>query len=230
MRWITGATRAILSLPGVTAIDVEDIAIGPGPDEWRPYLYLADIGDNAGARTSVTVYRAPEPDVDPGTVTIGDLRGGVALELRYPDGPHDAEALVVDPRTGDLVIITKSPTGGAQPAYRAAAPIDASGPTTLERYAVVRTAPGLPGSITGADLSRSGDRLILRTYGGVRVVARASDAPLTALLERSPGTRTCSAPTPPELQGEAIAFEENGQGFVSVSEAQRPVLRRYAAR
>ena len=61
---------------------------------------------------------------------------------------------------------------------------------------MVRTAPGLPGSITGADLSRSGDRLILRTYGGVRVVARASDAPLTALLERSPGTRTCSAPTP----------------------------------
>ena len=39
-----GTTRAILSLPGVSAIDIEDIAIGPGPDEWRPYLYLGDIG------------------------------------------------------------------------------------------------------------------------------------------------------------------------------------------
>lgn len=223
-----GHLRATLAVAGAGAVDWEDVAIGPGPQAWRPYLYLADIGDNLGARTEVQVYRLPEPAIDPDLPVETTVQGAVSIGLRYPDGPHDAEALIVDPRTGDLVIITKSATGGAQPAYRAAAPIDPSGVTTLERYATVTTGPSITGAITAADLDRSGDGLIVRTYGAVRIVAKTPKAPLSALLERAPGTRTCRPPTPPEVQGEAVAFESDGRGFVSVSEGGSPVLRRYA--
>jgi hypothetical protein len=99
---------------------------------------------------------------------------------------------------------------------------------TIERYATVTTGPSLTGAITAADLDRSGDHLLVRTYGAVREVAKTSKAPASALLERSPGTVTCRPPTPPEVQGEAIAFEADGRGFVSVSEGGSPVLRRYA--
>lgn len=223
-----GHVRATLAVGGAGSVDWEDIAIGPGPQAWRPYLYLADIGDNLGARTEVQVYRLPEPAVDPDVPQEGTVSGAVSIGLRYPDGPHDAEAFIVDPSTGDLVIITKSAVGGAQPAYRAAAPIDPSRVTTLERYGTVTTGPSITGAITAADLDRSGDHLIVRTYGSVRVVAKTPKAPLSALLERAPGTRTCRPPTPPEVQGEAVAFEADGRGFVSVSEGGSPVLRRYA--
>jgi hypothetical protein len=223
-----GNLRGTFSLAGAGAVDWEDIAIGPGPKEWRPYLYLADIGDNLAVRPDVQVYRVAEPEVDPDVPSVGELRDVTRLALRYPDGPHDAESLIVDPRTGDLIIITKSAVGGAQPAYRAVAPIDPAKVTTLERYATVTTGPSLTGAITAADLDRSGDHLLVRTYGAVREVAKTSKAPASALLERSPGTVTCRPPTPPEVQGEAIAFEADGRGFVSVSEGGSPVLRRYA--
>lgn len=222
-----GNVRATVAVAGANAIDWEDIAIGPGPDEWRPYLYIADIGDNLGARSEVEVYRVPEPEVDPDFPVVLTAKGAVALRLRYPDGPHDAESLIVDPDSGDLIIITKSSTGGAQPAFRAKAPIDPAAVTTLERYGAVTTGPALTGAITAADLDRSGDHLIVRTYGAVRIVAKSPTAPLSALLARAPGTVTCRPPTPPEVQGEAIAFEADGQGFVTVSEGGSPVLRRY---
>src|SRR4030095_11796189 len=84
-------------------------AIGPGPQGGQSYLYVGDIGDNNHVRSSVVVYRAPEPNVDighpPGN---GQMLGNVdALVLHYPDGAHDAEALAVDPDTGDIVIVTK---------------------------------------------------------------------------------------------------------------------------
>jgi len=223
-----GNLRGTFSLAGAGAVDWEDIAIGPGPKEWRPYLYLADIGDNLAVRPDVQVYRVAEPEVDPDVPSVGELRDVTTLALRYPDGPHDAESLIVDPRTGDLIIITKSAVGGAQPAYRAVAPIDPSKVTTLERYGTVTTGPSITGAITAADLDRSGDHLLVRTYGAVLEVAKTPKAPLSALLDRAPGTVTCGSPTPPEVQGEAIAFEADGRGFVSVSEGGSPVLRRYA--
>ena len=57
------AARAIYALDGATAIDWEDIAIGPGPQAETPYLYVGDIGDNAERRPNIVVYRVAEPKV-----------------------------------------------------------------------------------------------------------------------------------------------------------------------
>ena len=63
-------------MSGATAVDWEDIAAGPGPVSGVAYLYLADIGDNAKARTSVQVYRVREPLVNP-SVAPGPRRSSV---------------------------------------------------------------------------------------------------------------------------------------------------------
>ena len=112
--------------PTVTAAqaeDWEDIAAGPDPDG-RPLLYVGDIGDNAPGGPTIDVYRVAEPQV-------GDTATAPAerLQLRYPDGAHDAEALLVDPLRGDLVIVTK--VLGAARAYRASARLPAGSQTTL---------------------------------------------------------------------------------------------------
>ena len=90
---------------------------GPTPDG-RPLLYVGDIGDNASRRASVDVYRVAEPRVGDGATAPA-----ARLRLRYPDGAHDAEALLVDPLRGDLVIVTKAL--GAARAYRASARLPA---------------------------------------------------------------------------------------------------------
>ena len=54
-------------LPVATNRDWEDIALGPGPIAGRDYLYVADIGNNALAYTTFSIWRVPEPDVPPGS-------------------------------------------------------------------------------------------------------------------------------------------------------------------
>ena len=80
--------------------------MGPGPVRGTSYLYIADIGQNSGARDAVTVYRVAEPDTP--VATTGTLTGAAVISLRYPDQPVDAESMVVDPRAGDLPSSTSS--------------------------------------------------------------------------------------------------------------------------
>jgi hypothetical protein len=82
----------------VPATDWEDLDIGPCDD--GSCLYVGDIGDNNADREVVTIYRMAEPGTDATEVSA------VALRVRFPDGPNDAESLFVLP-TGDLFLVTK---------------------------------------------------------------------------------------------------------------------------
>ena len=42
--------------------DWEDIAVGPGPDQNRSYIYVGEIKDNRGQWRSIRILRIPEPD------------------------------------------------------------------------------------------------------------------------------------------------------------------------
>jgi hypothetical protein len=203
-------TRPTVS--GAQAVDWEDIAAGPAADR-RPVLYIGDIGDNESQRPSVDVYRVVEPRAE-ATATAPAAR----LRLRYPDGAHDAEALLVDPLRGDLVIVTKAL--GAARAYRASARLPAGSQTTLRR------GPAIALSLaTAGDVSADGRIVVLRGYDRLAVWARHGREPLTTTLRRAP----CVSPTSlaGEGQGEAIALDRRGASFVTVAEGSPAVLRRY---
>jgi hypothetical protein len=210
-----GRVAARPQVTGAEAVDWEDIATGPGPDG-RPLLYIGDIGDNASARAAIDVYRVPEPHAgDSATAAAARVR------LRYPDGAHDAEALLVDPLRGDLVIVTKF-VGGAR-AYRAAAATPAGATVTL------RTGPTIDLSlVTAGDVSADGRVVVLRGYARAAVWRRRGREPLTTTLRRAP----CLAPIAldGEGQGEALALDRRGTSFMTVAEGSPAVLRRYAPR
>jgi hypothetical protein len=199
---------------GAAAVDWEDIAAGPGPDG-RPVLYVADIGDNAAARASIDVYRLPEPGPGSGTTAPA-----ARLSLRYPDGPHDAEALLVDPRRGTLVVVTKGLTGGR--AYTLPTPLPFGGRATL------RPGPRIPlGLATAGDVSRDGSVVALRGYGQLAVWTRRGHEPLTTTLRRPP----CTSPTTlADGQGESLALDRTGTSFRTVPEGANPPMRRYTPR
>ena len=52
--------------------DWEDIAVGPGPEPGVSYVYIGDIGDNLRLRSTISLLRFPEPDLDnpPEAITV----------------------------------------------------------------------------------------------------------------------------------------------------------------
>jgi hypothetical protein len=204
------ATRPTVT--GAQAEDWEDIAAGRGADG-QPLLYIADIGDNRSSRAAIDVYRVAEPPVgEEATAPAARLR------LRYPDGAHDAEALLVDPLRGDLVIVTK--VLGAARAYRTSDRLAAGSETTLH------TGPAINLSlVTAGDVSADGRVIVLRGYDRVAVWVRRGRERLTTTLRRAP----CLSPTSlvGEGQGEAIALDRRGTSFLTVAEGSPAVLRRY---
>jgi hypothetical protein len=218
-----GATQRIYSLSGASAVDWEDIAVGPGPTAGASYLYLADIGDNAVSRNEIIVYRVAEPTVVAGAPT--SLAGAAALRLRYPDGAHNAEALLVDPVTGDILIIEKTSAGGTARIYRAPGNLAAGSLTTLTLVGSLSLPTGSTNLVTGADVSADGTQVAVRTYAAVLLWNRSAGSSLWAPLATAP----CAGPVPAESKGEAIAFRADGRAYVTVSEGTSQVLHTYTA-
>lgn len=197
-----GTLQGLVTLPDVAARDWEDMAIGPGPQP-GDYLYLADIGDNRGARESVQIHRIAEPSP---TDTRAD--GGDMLTITYPDGPTEAETLLVDPVSGEMLIVGKALSGRTPlftiPAGTAWSGVVEAGPAghlTLGTFALA----------TGGDAT---ERLVvIRTYDEVFVWERSGGTLAETIT--GPG---CRLATVADRQGEAIALDPDSDRFFALSE------------
>lgn len=221
-----GTATAEYELLGVRAIDYEDIAVGPGPDRGANYIYLGDIGDNFANRPHVVVHRFREPDA---SVTSGEIKAediGI-LELVYPDGAHDAEALLSDPLTGDLFVITKS-VEGKSGVFRAPFPQSERTRNMMERVSTV-TFVGQDASdlaVTAADISIRGDEILIRTYNKAGLWSRAPGESVAAALAGEPEPVPVPGP-PAEPQGEAIGFSSDASSYYTLGEGVAQPLYRF---
>ncbi len=185
----------------------------------RGALLVGDIGDNLAQRPSVVVYRVPEPRA---TVRAGATTAVAArYELRYPDGPRDAEALLFDRATRAIVIVTKS-LGGEARVYSARRPSSRQ-VTTLRHAGTIRLGP--TEAVTAGDVSGDGRTIALRTYAHAYVWQRRRGETVTAALRRA--ACRADADLGGEGQAEALALSRDGRAFVTVPEGPRPALRRY---
>jgi hypothetical protein len=204
-----GADLGAFDIAGALAFDWEDMAAGPGSDSTQSMLYFGDIGDNFSIRDGrVTVYRVPEPD--PAAVD-GSISGAVPLEYQYPDGIHNAEALFVT--DGSVFVVTKDHEEAR--VYRADATGDGSTVETMELVTVL----ALGAEVSGADVSWDGSTIVFRGYESVWMWHRPPGTRVVDALATEP----CMAPSPDEVQGEAIAFLSNGS-YNTVSEGSNPDL------
>jgi hypothetical protein len=186
-----GRTRAVLTLAGVEARDWEAVAAGRD-DRGRPALFAGDIGDNNDVWAEVAVYRVTEPAVLR-DATVPSVR----YRLRYADGPRNAEALLVDPRSNRLYVATKAESGGGL--YRAPARLDPAGINVLERIAPV------PPVVTDGAFLPGGRGFVLRDYQQAHVFTK-------------PGRRVGSFDLPLQFQGESLAVTADGRSLLVGSE------------
>lgn len=174
-------TKAVFDVPGAPARDWEDMATGP-----HHTLWFGDIGGN-NPREVVNVVKVKEPR----KLKSRDL-DHTAYPLTYPDGAHNAETLLVHPRTGRVYVVTKSPQGGA--IYRAPKTLDTAGPNTMKRLG------DAPIGLTGGDFLRDGSRIAIRGYTKLYLYRSINDT--TPRMTRLPKAA--------QKGGEAIAFKRGG--------------------
>jgi hypothetical protein len=184
--------------------DPEDLGVGADGTVW-----FADTGDNNATRATVALI-ALRPD------------GGTALyRLTYPDGPHDAEALLLAP-DGTPYVVTKEVLGASH-VYRPAAPLVDGGTVPMTDVGTVAfTLTGTPGGpvgragqllVTGGAVARDGSRIALRTYTDAYVWPLAgSDVP--AALAAEPVRMAL----PDAPQGEAVSFTADGSALLVAGE------------
>jgi hypothetical protein len=195
-------TRTITA--GIDPYDVEDLARAADGTLW-----LADTGDNRLDRSTVALERI-RPD------------GSAALfRLQYPDGPHDAEALLLTP-SGQVYIATKEPL--ASNVYTPTGPLSQTRPTPLRRVASLGLVPtgtaggpvGTAGQVvvTGGAVSADGRRVALRTYTDAYVWT-VTGGDVEAALTSGERTRI---PLPPTAQGEAVTFSADGRSLLTSTE------------
>jgi hypothetical protein len=189
-----GRTRAVLTLDGAEARDWEAIATGED-DDGGPALYIGDIGDNlGGAWSEIWVYRIAEPeDLEDQSVSYERFR------FRYSDGARDAEALLVDPGTNRIYVVSKGARGGA--VY--AAPMRLS----KSKVNVLRRVSHAPAMVTDGAFSPDGTRLVLRDY-------------VFAYVYNKPGSELARLTLPVQSQGESITYTRDGRWLLSGSEGE----------
>lgn len=205
---------------GVANTDWEDIAIGPAADPAADALYIADIGDNSAVRSGIEIHRIPEPDL--GGVGPGSVLAPVApetIDLVYPDGAHDAEALVVDPTSGDVFVITKREP--ASRVYVARNPdSDAGAPATLEFLGEMDV-----GGVVAADACPDGETVLVKTYFGISAYVDR-DGVEEALTTQSGQARLYSIDFS-FPQDESVAADPYCTGYSTLPEGAGSPLRRF---
>jgi len=191
----TGRDLGVYRVTGAANYDWEAITLGPcGKTEC---LYIADTGDNDEIRSSVRLYRVPEPAVRAGGQGVTDR--AEVLEVRYPDGPHDVEAAVVAP-DGAVLLVSKGRSRGVQ-AFRIPATRWGRKLVTAEALGRIPVPPGrgARGLVTDAALSPDGTEIAVRTYVEIFFFRLAQGDTLHPL-----GT-ACDV-TGLELQGEGLTW------------------------
>ncbi len=205
----TGALQAELALAGVTATDIEDLAVGPCPE--GSCVYLGDIGDNEEKRKSIAIYRVKEPALRSETLTPR------VLTLVYPDGPHNAETLLVSP-DGDLVIVTKTPTGRSGIYTLGRDELTTAKQATLKRIGELVVPKDGGGLVTGGSFHPCEKRVVLRTYTAL------FEYRFTGGLDTVFASEPTLLPAGREPQGEAVTYSADGTTIYTVSEGTKPKL------
>jgi hypothetical protein len=207
-----GADLATLTLRGAKAHDWEDMAsfrLGG-----RPWLLLADVGDNKARRKTCRLYVVREPNVPPAAAKRRkglDLTAepAVTIEFTYADGPHDCEAVAVDANARRIYLASKTaPLAGKIYVL----PLPAKSPTKVLQARPIARLP--MAFATGMDMSPDGRRAVIVTYGATYEFARRRGETWAQAFARPPR----SIPTPKLKQGEAICYGRGGRSLYLTSE------------
>jgi hypothetical protein len=182
--------------------DWEDMTLANGPVAGTNYIYLADVGDNDQVYDQHAIYRFAEP-----ASTVTEVTSSDKISFTYPDGAHDAEALLVDNNTKDIYVITNRDVPAR--VYKLSYPQS----TNAVNQAVFSGTLSFGGA-TSAASSPDGKEILIKTFDKVYYWKKKKEQTVMQLLAETPVTISYQQ----EPQGEAICFKSDNSGFFTLSE------------
>jgi uncharacterized protein YjiK len=191
-----GNVTKTIPLKGATNRDWEDMALA------GDQLYVADIGDNNLAYNEYRIYQFTEP-----SSSVDAIETYKTIRFKYPDGAHDAEAILVDPGKKDIYIITKR--DNPSKVYKLTYPQSF---TTLNT-AIDVGALAISGVVSAA-FAADAKNIIIKTYTGLHLYQRKGSEVISTTLTGTFTNLTYQL----EPQGEAVAFAADNSGFYTLSE------------
>jgi hypothetical protein len=186
-----GTVAKKIYLKGIINRDWEDMALADGS------IYIAETGDNALAYGSYRIYKFIEPAMSVDTVSAIET-----INFTYPDGAHDAEALLID-ESKNIYLITKK--DNPSKIYKLGYPYQINN--------VLNLVGSLP--YTGVvSATMNTNELIVKTYTALFYYKRQPNQTIDQTLK----SNAVYLPYVIEPQGEAVGFANDGSGYYTISE------------
>ncbi|WP_276371415.1 hypothetical protein [Chryseolinea sp. H1M3-3] len=201
--------KSAFRLAGIKNRDWEDIAVGPGPDASKTYVYVGDIGDNNAVYPYKYIYRFEEPvySANAEVVVISDFD---TIIFQLDDGIKDTESLMIDSGTKNLYVVSKR----EDPVYVYELKYSDMAKDTV----VAKKKISLPlHQIVAADYMAASGDVLMKNYQHIYYWENTSDEPLITLLKKQP----VEIPYVEEPQGESITWKRDGSGFYTLSEMKK---------
>ncbi len=216
----SGTKLGTWRVPGAKNIDWEDIA-GYKDNSGKCFIYIGEIGDNDAKRAEHIVYRIREPRVTPDDAnsTRAEPRQAEPAEIvrfTYPDGNHDAETLMVNPKTADIYVMSKRMSGPSG-VYRIKGNFVSGSSVKAEKVADV-SMPAIPnGYVTGGDISPDGRRVIISDYSaGYEFVMPDGSSNFDDIWKQEPETVDLGK----RKVGESVCYSPDGNAIYASSEGK----------
>lgn len=209
----SGIIRGQVTLKNIENRDWEDIALYEDPISRISYILIGEIGDNKAKHSSVFVHKIAEPFLDLRQESIQKTKIDKALitsyEFVYPQGPRDAECLMIDPINSSIIIVSKREKEvGVYQGFMT----EKEEVTTLLKINTLKTT-----QVTAGDISADGQYILIKTYPNVFLWKRRQPKEnLSETFSRPP----MKMPYIVEPQGEAIAWKRDRSGYFTVSESE----------
>jgi hypothetical protein len=197
--------KMVCKLKGVENRDFEDIAIGAGPLKDKNYIYVADIGDNLSRYSTKLIYRFEEPSFLEGTTEI-EITDFDTLRIKLSDRPRDTEAILIDPTTKDIYLVSKLEDSVSL--YQIKFPFDMD-TLVAEKLAILPM-----NKITSGHISADGTEILLKSYKQIYYWKKNGSISITELMLTKPITLAYDK----EPQGEAICWANDATGYYTLSE------------
>ncbi len=216
----TGKRIGRLKIKGVQNRDWEDLAAFEY--DGKPYLLIADVGDNKAVRTKYTLYFIEEPNPK---VFAKDKKISVKpkwrLDFTYEDGPRDSESVAVDIGNSKIILLSKR----NQPPVFYQLPLQKK-PNKQVAVAKRTGALSLPASPddlglfamgsrpTAMDISQDGQSGVILTYLNAYYFHKSPPEKNIGLF----ATQPIRIPLPPLRQAESVCLGKEGQSLFVTSE------------
>jgi len=220
-----GNSHGSMKLQNVENTDWEDLAAFTL--NGKPYLLIADTGDNDAKRGIVQVYIVAEPKLAKKDTLDIEIKPEWTIRFRYEDGPRDCEGVAVDAESGSILLITKrekKPAIYHLPLRKTSSEqvLTAKRLGLLAKLELPPKAKWHPysGQPTAFDISSDGKTAAALSYRGAYLFRRSAKESWAKALARPPeilGAHGLS-------QAEALAFSPDGRTLHVTSEGKNPRL------